>query len=230
MQFLTGSVWLDLWTFWQRQDFLLTLLSQKSIITSADQLLQLFFLSTYLYPPRSPPTLIARLPVTVKKSFNMPAFINHSNMFPLGAWNALSVYMPAFPTFLCILTLIVHSVFYSLALWLYVFAPTSNDSCGLRGEGCELLLNKGNAAKMGMIWNTINVILYVPQAEQIIVFYPFWMCMILCVRECVCVCVNLYACENFFLLSISVCMCVCFCVIYLSRNTANRESALGEKF
>lgn len=39
------------------------------------------------------------------------------------------------------------------------------------------LLNKGNAAKMGMIWNTINVILYLPQAEKIVflffVFYPF---------------------------------------------------------
>lgn len=60
------------------------------------------------------------------------------------------------------------------------------------------MLNKGNAAKMGMIWNTIHVILYVPQAEQIMrfLFYPILnvydvMCVYVCVyaRACVCVCV-----------------------------------------
>lgn len=68
--------------------FLLTLKDASlPLLTSA--------LFTYLYPPRSPLTPIARFSVTVKKSFNMPAFINHSNMFPLGAGNALSAYTPA---------------------------------------------------------------------------------------------------------------------------------------
>lgn len=182
------SDWLCVVVHFDRDRFL----SQKSTITSSYQLVLLLFLSTYLYSARSPLTLpLHNFPVTVKKSLDMPAFINHSAVFPFGARHSVSPHacFPDQPICLCILTLIVHSVFYSLviAVWLLRVRPTSSDNCGLWGKEYELLLNKGNAAKMGMIRNTINVIVFVPQAEQIMFcfFYPFWMCMILC--SCVCV-------------------------------------------
>lgn len=146
----------------------------------------------------------------------MPAFINHS-VFSFGVGNAPSVYMPALLIFPCILILIVHSLGLLFTCHCSVslcVCPTLNDSCGLWGEGHELLLNKGNAAKMGMIWNTIHVILYVPQAEQIMrfLFYPFFFLnvydvMYVCV--CVCVCVNLHSCENLFCWS-HVCVRLCY--------------------
>lgn len=69
----------------------------------------------------SPLTPCARLlSVTVKKTLNMPALINHSTMFLLAS-NACSFCLPAFLSsffFLRILTLAVHSfyVFYSLVI------------------------------------------------------------------------------------------------------------------
>lgn len=86
-------------------------------------------LSTYLYPARSPLTLpLHNFPVTVKKSFNMPAFINHSTVLPLGARNSLSVHMPAFPTSRSVcassLSLCTQSFIHlSLLFDFYVFAP-----------------------------------------------------------------------------------------------------------
>lgn len=165
------------WT-WVRfdRDRELSYSSQKSIITSSDQFLQLLFLFSYLYPPRSPLTPTARLSVTVKKSFNMPAFVNHSNLFPLGAWNAFSVYMPAFN-----LTLIVHSclLFTCHCSLTLCVRPTSNDTCGLWQEGYELL-NKGNAAKMGKFWTLLMWFCMFHKLRKSWVFYLFWMGMILC--------------------------------------------------
>lgn len=77
-----------------RQNFLLMLPSHMSVITCSDQLLLLFL--TYLYPEMSPLTPCARLlSVTVKKTLNMPALINHSTMFLLAS-NAFSFCLPAF--------------------------------------------------------------------------------------------------------------------------------------
>lgn len=88
-----------------RQNFLLMLPSHMSVITCSDQLLLLFL--TYLYPEMSPLTPCARLlSVTVKKTLNMPALINHSTMFLLAS-NAFSFCLPAFLS--SFFLLLVHS-------------------------------------------------------------------------------------------------------------------------
>lgn len=209
MQFLTGSVWLYILTETLTENFLLTLLSLKSIITSSDQLLQLLLLLTYLYPQVTSDPLIARLSVTVKKSFNMPAFINHSNVFPLGAWNALSVYMSASLT-RCILTLIVRPVFYSLviALWLYVFAPP--ELCFVRNRKCCRI--KG--AQQRWVWfGTLLMWFCLFHKVSKLCFLSF-----LKVYDLMFVCVNLYACDNFFVLDL---MYVCVCVCVMRKTTLN---------
>lgn len=83
----------------------------------------------------------------------------------------------------------------------------------LRGLwGKEYEFNKGNAAKIGMIWDTINVILHVPQAEIFFFFLPF-----LNVYDCDCgsLC-NLYACGSFLVVDL---LYVCVCV--LRKTTLN---------
>lgn len=88
---------------------------------------------------------------------------------------------------------------------------------------------------MGMIWNTINVILYVPQAEQIMRLVFFVSFMNVYDVMFVCVCVNLYACEIFFVVDLLyACERLCYEKDYFEstypHNTASREKALSEKF
>lgn len=130
-------------TFWQRwRTFYL------NIITSSDQLLQAF-LFAYLYPPRSPRTRpLHDFQWLWRNVFNMPAFINHSNMFPLGASkNALSVYVLAFPR-LADLTLVVHFFFiFTRHRSLTLCSPHLKwDICGSRGVIVEI---KGTQQRRG---------------------------------------------------------------------------------
>lgn len=184
MQFLIGSVW---FAHFDRDWEFSSLPKERPPLTSSSFSLPIFKVTSlhdFLWLWRK--VLICLLLLTT---------------LPLGAWNALSVYTPA-----CILTLIAHSLsFYSLviALWLLCVRPTSNDTCGLWGEGSELL-NKGNAAKMGKC-GTLLMWFYVPRAEQIMsFFYPFRMCMILCLCVCKPVCMWEFIC---CWSHVSVCLC-----------------------
>lgn len=152
MQFLTGSVWLYILT--ETENFLR--LSQKSFSTSSDQLLQLLFLFTYLYPPKvtsDPPPLHDFLWLW-KEVFICLLLLTAWTLFPLlGARDALSVLIPAFltswPVCASSPSLCTQS-FYSLviALWFFVH-PTSNDGCGLWGKRRIWIVQQRESSKDG---------------------------------------------------------------------------------
>lgn len=151
-----------------------------------------------------PPPPIARLSVTVKKSFNMPAFINHSDMFPLGAWNALSVYMPALLTSwsFCASSLSLYTqLFIHLSLLFdFVFAPPwmivvekNMNCCWIKGT------------QQRWVWfGTLLMWFCMFHKPGKSLFFTLFECL----WSYVCVCVNPYACEHFFCHWSHVCVCV----------------------
>lgn len=83
---------------------------------------------------------------------------------------------------------------------------------------------------MGMSWNTITVVLFVPQANPEFFLTPF-----LNVYDLMFVCVNLYTCDDFLLLISCMCECLYYENDYFSTyriypHNPNREKALDERF
>lgn len=153
MQFHRGSAWLAL-------DVLTEFSSNATIPYECHYLfwpastallsLHIFIQKCHLWPP------VHDFCLTVKKTLNMPALINHSTMFLLAS-NAFSFCLPAFLSsffafffffFLvhsyCGRTLLLSLFFFFF--WMSCVCPTSNDSGRLWGRN-ELLLNKRERSK-----------------------------------------------------------------------------------
>lgn len=195
MQFLTSSVWLDTLTetlhanfsFCPQQSCSLSLLAAQVMCHS---------------PPHQPPThidtlLIAQLWREVLK--NAPAFIAHPG-------DASSVTVSATLTRCPVLLFICFSSPLLLRAHLSTLCDLMCSPPPLYLWG-KLFENKGNTAQRGVIvWNTINVILYVLQ-RFIFFLLPFLTVYDFFLWE---LCVNLYACGSFCLFLSILYVCVCY--------------------
>lgn len=185
-----------------------TLLFIKRTLSSSASLLSLHlsFITKIMWPPPSPPLhSIAQL---WSKVLRMPAFIAHSNIFPVRFRNASSVTMPASPARcpVCASPLLLYTQsFIHLSTLCDLMCSPHLEWWSIFVRKKEYGINKGNAAQRGMIFGTLLMWFSMYHRDLFSFYYPFWMCMIVCLWE---LCVTLYARGSSLVVLLYVCVCV----------------------
>lgn len=180
MQFLMSSVWLSLLTETTHADF--TFHKAHPVLFCIPALASpIFHHQSHVTPPLH------------------NCFKNACFYCPVKYW---SVTMPASPARrpVCASPLLFYSPVNTL--WLNVFAPPRVIIYIFEEKR---IWNKGNAAQRGMIFGTLLMWFSMYHRDLFSFYYPFWMCMIVCLWE---LCVTLYARGSSLVVLLYVCVCV----------------------